>query len=368
MVINRIFRKASLLYWMYKERRSWYNDFQHFKMTAPSVLTPMQKKQVKSYFKKYGFEIKTDWHDYYTSLTGIFSEKYIPADLMYTVIVPYLNYMPFELSYQDKGMYWRTLPNVRKPRTIVQRIHSFYYDGQHKPITEIEALDICLKVQEAIIKPTINSCQGQGVKLITSSDYLQKDGKKLYDLLRNYGDDFILQEKVQQCDFLSSLNESSLNTMRILTLRIGNNILVLSTAIRIGGKGSITDNGYGGGYSCGINEDGTLKETGFRLTTGERVKELQNGTPLKGLTIPHFDKVIDKAKELHLTLPYLRIIGWDFTIDKDFEPVFIELNSLPGIYIMQLNNGPVFGKYTDEILRQVSKVKHTFIPKIHRTY
>ena len=84
--------------------------------------------------------------------------------------------------------------------------------------------------------------------------------------------------------------------------------------------------------------------------------------------IPNFEKVIKKAKELALTLPYLRLIGWDFTIDEEGEPVFIEMNTLPGIYIMQLCNGPVFGELTDELLNSVKGVKHSLQPKILRHY
>ena len=366
--LSSILNKINHRYWLRKERQLWVKDFAQFKNTAPHVLTKEQKNEVQNYFKKFGFDISTEWHDYYTSMTGEFSPKYIPADLMYMVIVPYLNYMPFELSYQDKGMYWQHLPNVRQPRCFLQRMNSFFYDGQHKPISMEEAIQLLQDIPEAIIKPTINSCQGNRVKLITTHEGRLADGQTVADLFDNYGKDFIIQERVKQCNFLASLNESSLNSMRILTLRIDNDIIVLSTAIRIGGKGAITDNSYGGGYSCGIKMNGSLKPVGYRLTTGEKVDKLQNGKPLSGLRIPNFDKVIAKAKELHLALPYLRIIGWDFTIDTDNEPVFIEMNTLPGIYIMQLNNGPVFGDHTDDLLKKVAKVSHSFTPKFQRTY
>ena len=127
-------------------------------------------------------------------------------------------------------------------------------------------------------------------------------------------------------------------------------------------------NGYGGGFCTGIDSNGSLKPHGYRLTTGEHIDKLQNETKLDGLVIPHYDKVLEKAKELALTLPYLRIIGWDFTIDEENEPVFIEMNTLPGIYIMQLCNGPVFGELTDDLLKSVSSVRHDFQPKLLRTY
>lgn len=368
-MISRIINKLDRLLWLKNDRLNWYKDFIHFKGTAEPVLNNEQKKEIKKYFLHFGFDIKPDWHDYYTALTGIYSKKYIPADLMYTRIVPYLNYMPFELAYQDKNAYWRLLPNVIQPECILQRVHSFFYDGNHNAISREEAIKTCVELEDVIIKPTINSCQGRGVELLKNlKDNSSNNERNIAEIFERYGDDFIIQQRVKQSRFLSSLNESSLNTMRILTFRRNNEIIILSTAIRIGGKGSITDNGYGGGFSCGILQDGSLKNIGYRLTTGERIDVLQNGVKLAGLRIPHFDKVIDKAKELHLTLPYLRIIGWDFTLNEDNEPVFIEMNTLPGLYIMQLNNGPVFGDYTDEILKECASHQQKIVHKYLRVY
>lgn len=368
-ILERIIYKCANLYWLSKERNNWYRDFSHFRDYTTPVLSESQKKEAKAYFNQFGLSLNTDWHNYYTFMTGEFSTKYIPADLMYTVIVPYLNYMPFELAYQDKGIYGRLLPMVRQPKCIIQRIHGFYYKQDYlHPITQQEAISECKNLKDVIIKPTVDSCQGNGVKLISITNGITGDNVSVKELFQQYGDNFIIQERVKQHEFLASLNNSSLNTMRILTLRVGNEVVVLSKAIRVGGKGSITDNGYGGGFCTGILDDGTLKPHGYRLTTGDHIDTLQNGIKLEGLKIPHFEKVIAKAKELAMTLPYLRIIGWDFSIDEEGEPVFIEMNTLPGIYMMQLCNGPVFGEYTDSLLESVKTVTHGFRPKFFRSY
>lgn len=368
-IAYRILNKFLTLLYQKQERKNWFKDFEHFRSYAKPVLTLAQKKEIKEYYLQYGLNVKTDWHNYYTFMTNKFDTKYIPADLMYTMIVPYLNYMPFELAYQDKGNYNRLFVNTKQPETIIQRMHGFYYiDGLRRAVSEKEAFELCSNLSNVIIKPTINSCQGRGVKLFSTKKGKMEDNVTIQSLFSEYGDNFIVQKRVQQHPFLSSLNESSLNTMRILTLRIGNEVIVLSKAIRVGGKGSITDNGYGGGFCTGIMDDGSLKFRGYQLTTGKHIDKLQNGKKLAGLKIPHFDKVISKAQEMALALPYLRLIGWDFTIDTDNEPVFIEMNTLPGIYIMQLCNGPVFGEYTDEILKTIKSVKYNFVPKIYNTY
>ena len=42
------------------------------------------------------------------------------------------------------------------------------------------------------------------------------------------------------------------------------------------------------------------------------------------------------------------MIGWDFAIDQDYEPVFIEYNGYVGEN--QREDGPAFNKFTEKVL------------------
>ena len=67
--------------------------------------------------------------------------------------------------------------------------------------------------------------------------------------------------------------------------------------------------------------------------------------------MPSYDKVLRIIREEAPKLPRLGIIGWDFGIDQDGEPVFIELNIFPGQN--QRGSGPSFGDMTEAVLRDV---------------
>ena len=69
---------------------------------------------------------------------------------------------------------------------------------------------------------------------------------------------------------------------------------------------------------------------------------------LKEIKIPSYDRVLETIKKNHKYLPYFKIIGWDFAIDREGEPVLIEFNVSPEQN--QLTCGPTFGKLTDQIL------------------
>ena len=61
--------------------------------------------------------------------------------------------------------------------------------------------------------------------------------------------------------------------------------------------------------------------------------------------------MINIIKQEASKLPQLGIIGLDFGIDRNGEPVFIELNISSGQN--QRGGGPTFGALTDAVLRDV---------------
>ena len=65
-------------------------------------------------------------------------------------------------------------------------------------------------------------------------------------------------------------------------------------------------------------------------------------------------KILDTIKTIHPHFPHFRQISWDFAIDENEEPVFVEMNLCNGeLDFHQLNNGPLYGDDTDIILGEV---------------
>ena len=63
--------------------------------------------------------------------------------------------------------------------------------------------------------------------------------------------------------------------------------------------------------------------------------------------------------ELHPRLPYFNLIGWDFGIDQQGEPVLIEWNRAPDL--SQTAHGPAFGEMTEEILLSLRHKPNTVL-------
>lgn len=318
-------------------------------------LSHQQYKDIQNYFQNYsGKKVNSRYHEYYYSMTGYYSEKYIPDTLYFNYIDPYLNDHRMIPAYLDKNGYHGLFPEVKQPELLLSNINGYYY---HKDmvVTKQEAVRICSELPDAIIKPALDSCQGKNVVRFTSEEgKINNAGLTVQQLFEKFGQNFLIQKTIHQHPVMESLNPSSVNTIRVLTLRREDEIICLSAIVRIGRKGAIVDNGHAGGYCCGIKENGQLKENGFICVTGECKQKTDHGTILGNIVVPGFRRIVETAKRLHLKLPYLNLIGWDFCVDDKNEIVLIEFNTNSSIDIMQLCNGPVFGDYTEEILRKVS--------------
>ena len=152
---------------------------------------------------------------------------------------------------------------------------------------------------------------------------------------------------------MAKLNDSSVNTIRILTYRSEMEILVLYTAIRIGRSGESIDNESSGGISANIYSDGKIAKYAISKPEDGQLETTDNGTVLEGYEVPSYDKAVKLVQEQHFQLPFFDIVAWDIAIREDGEPVIIEWNVFPGL--SQSACGPALGQYTERIITELKE-------------
>lgn len=313
------------------------------------------KKELSEYFKGRGFSVSMMFDDYFSRFTGIHSDRYISMDLYYFYILPCLNKFDFKNAYTDKNIYSTIFAGVRQPETVVKCMNGVFFDGEGRSVSKDDAVALLdSEKSNCIIKPTIDSCNGNGVAAFRCGcSQAQIDG---------YWPDFIVQRKVLQHAAMSRLNESSVNTIRVFTHRdAGGHIRVLEdmTFLRVGGKGSVKDNGSSGGWLAGVVDvNGRIADTCCKFKNSNPVP-LSECLGMDYFVVPNFANVYPFAASLHERMPYFDLLGWDIAIGQQGEPVFIEMNVEPSVEGPQLTRGPAFGNLLDEIMDRVSSVKRT---------
>jgi len=332
--------------------KGWLKD-----LDVKRELSGEQKKEILDYYKKLtGRKVSLVTHEYFYSRTGIYSKEYVPLELFDCDLLPKANKITMSVMYGNKNMGDIVLPKDIQPRAILKRINGWYYfDGE--PVSQEEAFARCVDLGDVVVKPSGQS-QGRGVKrVVVTGDKINGTDRTFRQMLEEYGKNYIVQEAVRQHKDMSALNPTSVNTLRIVTYRSDNEVLLVYCVVRIGRKGCVIDNQCAGGISTAVNEDGTLRKFAFGGYGENNVTKTDTGIVLEGYKIPSYEKALEFAKSLHLRIPYFRLLGWDVAIAEDGNPVMIELNTLPGL--SQSAYGPGFGKYNERIIKEIWKEPNT---------
>jgi hypothetical protein len=146
------------------------------------------------------------------------------------------------------------------------------------------------------------------------------------------GSSFIFQPSVEQDAQMSSLHPSSLNSLRIFTVRTPRSGLVVTNAwVRIGTGGAIVDNMAQGGIAAEVEmSNGRLVGPGLTpFGSGALIHEHHpdTGVKLPEFEIPHFKEALVMVERAANETQH-PLIGWDVAIDQK-GPILIEGNHAP---------------------------------------
>lgn len=182
----------------------------------------------------------------------------------------------------------------------------------------------CTNKKEIIVKP-LDGCGGVGVELIKIN---LKNLKQTYNKLIEKNQ-IILEEKIIQHKDMAKLNQSSVNTLRIVTFFDGKKTHILNTVLKIG-NGGVTDN-FSSGSMYTFIEDGKIVVPA--IDNKDNIYETHpiSNEKLIGYKIPNYDKAINLVKECAKIYPQVKYVGWDVAITED-GVCLIEGNCYPGIY------------------------------------
>ena len=365
----RFFRKKNLQSLLTSESLATYES-----LGVQYISDEEYNDDVLPYWKKYGRKPQKFWFELYGAREERIEPGFIPADIYFTELIPYINNLDMMTAATDKCYYDRRFPCVRHPETICRRIGGLYYDADMHLISEKSALRLCLSHEgELVIKPSIYSCNSLNIHVIDPSVCDEKEILGIFDAI---GANLIAQDKIHQHPELSQLNPDTVNTIRVNSLLTENGVYIPSSSIRVGAPGENRVFVGSGGFIAEILGDNTLSEKALidsvewkdsgrgrekqMLHTVKWMADCAGGRYSAGFTIPAMDKIRRQVEMIHPVMAHFKWIGWDWTVDDEEEPVLIEFNGSPGILSSQMSScRPVFGEMTEWILEDYF---------IHRTW
>ena len=309
-----------------------------------------QLKKANNYYGPY-FKLNPVFHRFYTEKTGEYCVEYIPDDKWFTDIDRFFNNREKAKILDHKSYYERMFMgvDVKHPQTILHRVNNLWYNQKMEVISFTEVENLVKNEEVLFVKVSSASCGGRGVKYIAGSTILDDFKKETNNCL-----DVVVQKPIKQHPELYKVGANSINTLRIVSLLSKEGVKVYSAILRMGIGESKLDNASNGGISCGIKENGQLKDVAYTMY-GEKF-DCHPTTKVKfsEVTIPSYKQVIKLVKELHPLIPNFRLVSWDIAIDEIGIPILLEVNlCMGGLDFHQLNNGPIFKEDTTKILDEV---------------
>lgn len=322
-------------------------------------LTPEQEKEILEFWAPY-HDVKKDlrWFEFYNTNceNKELLKYYIPDNIYYAEVDTFFTEPRRCQALDDKNLYDLYFHDIKRPVTIIRKIHGQLLDKDYRFITFEQAIDLCLQQKQVVGKKCMDSCGGHGVHFF---DFSSPEGTEKFKTWLSKTDTIKVEQVLQQHETLSAIHDKSINTIRIMSMFLDGKIIILSSLLRMGAGGSRVDNGSSGGVFCGIDpKDGTLRETGH-YTDGRSCKQHPQGLVFKGFKVVGYERCREIVEQIAGRMfTASRLISWDFAIGVDGEPILIETNlTYGGLSTHLLSNGPLFGDMTPDILDRVFRGK-----------
>lgn len=176
--------------------------------------------------------------------------------------------------------------------------------------------EFCKKHSRFVAKPRLAS-SGIGVHVVD----LEKDPKTVKELLEHYQNledgKWMFEEFIIQDPAMAAWHPSSVNTIRVPSIRTKKGCEVILPLFRTGKDGNFVDNCHNNGGLMAVPD----AKTGKLLTDGydvfHNVVECHpnSGMKFKGWQVPKWDELIKLSAEVHMSLPPKhKYIGFDFAL------------------------------------------------------
>lgn len=194
-----------------------------------------------------------------------------------------------------------------------------------------EQISSFLKKHKKVVFKSSYGDSGKEVKIILFDENTDVAAFKRIALENNFD---MAEECLQNHEQLAYFNETSLNTIRIVTVKTQKKADVLFAGLRIGAKGALLDNISQGGAVARIDLDTGKIDSGF-FTKRSSIPTDDIAADAIGYQLPYWQEVKDLALRASDIIPQMGIVAWDICITPN-GPEIIEGNESFGSVIMQL--------------------------------
>jgi hypothetical protein len=199
----------------------------------------------------------------------------------------------------------------------------FYLDGNNE-----QEFHEWIKDKKIVIAKPNNGSGGVGIKKLKVDDF------SCFKTLLNYLKENklnLIEEVIEQVDYLNKIYDKSVNTIRIITITNNKKTFILTSFLRVG-NGGFVDNTCSGGMVIPIDEKvGKTIYPATDLLEHVYYKHPTTEEKLVGIEIKDWEACVKLVEEASQICPNIKYIGWDVAVTPN-GPCLVEGNPYPGYY------------------------------------
>lgn len=164
-----------------------------------------------------------------------------------------------------------------------------------------------LNRHESFIFKPLKGHSGKGINIYKEVGNLQKFFK---DMITQGA--FVVEELIDQAGPMSDIHPQSINTVRVATFKLKDQIEIIGSALRMGTGNSVVDNAGSGGIYANIDMHNGIVNTIARNNKNDQYTlHPDTNIPIVGFKIPEWDDAIRMVKELACIIEGATMISWD---------------------------------------------------------
>lgn len=296
------------------------------------------------------------WLRLHVNLTGLQDYRFCPEDVFFARIERVLNDCNRSgAGPEDKNNLWRYVPEGAEPDTILRYVRGAYCDARGKWMSPEAAGDVISRESGDLVGKIACSSGGGGVRLFRKSGGAFTDGEDVLTpgWIARQSDSYLVQRKIRQDRFSASFNPSSVNTVRMMTMRCpwDGKVVVLRSMMRIGVSDAIVDNMMRGGLCVCIGDKGRLGRCAYDYDGKRYGKHPVSGKAFEGLIHPGYEAMAVLAGRIAGQIPDYNLLSFDFVPREDGTICLVEINATSqGITQLQYDFGGLFGEYSERVV------------------
>ncbi len=293
------------------------------------------KKQANAYaINVLGWKGYAPWLYVYAIIHGSFKKGWIPDNYYGMVVVPKIQGEYGKTSFLKP---WNNLLFKQEiSPDVAYFVNGFWFGKNFNSISSEDIENVLFTNSDTIVCKLDHSFQGKGVFVY------DKDSFKRETL--EYKGNAVVQKYIEQHSFFNSFLLDSVATIRMTTIVDNHNVISLRASyVRLGRKGD-THVKSKNHIRVPIDlESGMLYSEGYLANWKTIDKHPDSKITFSNKIIPHYKECVQLVLKLHKTMPLVRSIGWDLTIDHENKPVVMEWNGYSNdIKFSEATQGPCF--------------------------